>query len=158
MEVPRYQWPSWRSVGRKLWFRLREFVLVAWPLLIVGSVVLGGVEYIQWTSAVNTVLSPLTWLLGLPPVVGMTLVFGVLRKELSLIMLVQALGTTNVLSVLTPAQIMAFTVFVTFYIPCIATIGILIKELGGRWSLAVVGITLTLAIVLASLTRLLLTI
>ncbi len=154
MEVPRYQCPGANAVLKKVWFRIREFVIIAWPLLIAGSIILGIVEYYQWDSLVNKLLFPLTWALGLPAVLGTTLIFGILRKELSLIMLMQALGTTQVLTVMTPAQIMVFTIFITFYIPCVATIAVLIKELGRRWAGAVVGITLVLAMVLALAARL----
>ncbi len=153
MDVPRYQLPSLSAVSRKVWFRLREFIVIAWPLLIAGSIILAIAEYFHWDAIFNTALSPLTGLIGLPAVVGTVLIFGILRKELSLIMLVQAIGTANVLSVLTAQQIMVFTIFVTFYIPCAATIAVLLKEFQVRWTTLIVGITLFLAIVLALLTR-----
>jgi len=43
---------------------------------------------------INFALAPVTqWWLGLPAVLGVPLAFGVLRKELSLLMIYQALGT-----------------------------------------------------------------
>jgi ferrous iron transport protein B len=108
----------------------------------------GGVEkYINWT------LSPLTHLLGLPASVGTTLIFGLLRKELSMIMLTQALGTTQVLTVMTKTQVMVFTVFVTFYIPCLATIAALWREIGKKGALVAILFTLSVAIILAFMTR-----
>ena len=106
----------------KTWLRLREFIVVAWPVLIAGSVLLSLAEHYHWDTAVNHTLGPFTTLLGLPEVVGTTLIFGILRKELSMIMLIQALGTPNVLSVMTASQIVVFTLFITFYIPCVATL------------------------------------
>ena len=61
-----------------------------------------------------------------------TLIFGILRKELAIIMLVQALGTSNFSSVMTEEQMMVFTVFSLFYIPCLATLGMLRATIGGR--------------------------
>jgi len=151
MEMPRYQWPTLNGIFQKVWFRIREFVIIAWPLLIVGSIILGIIEYLNWENILNIIFSPLTILLGLPVVVGTTLVFGVLRKELTLIMLMQALGTTSVLSVMTPTQIMVFTIFITFYIPCVATIAMIFNELGLRWTLGIAGFTLLLATSLALL-------
>jgi ferrous iron transport protein B len=111
----------------------------------------GGVEkYINWF------LSPLAHLLDLPVSVGTTLIFGLLRKELSLIMLTQALGTTQVLTMMTKTQIMVFTVFVTFYIPCLATIATLWKEIGKKGALLTILFTLSVAIILALLTRIVL--
>ncbi len=132
LEVPRYQWPSLRMTSRKVWLRLREFVVVSWPLLIFGSGVLGLVEFWHADRLINTALSPLMSALGLPAAVGVTLIFGVLRKELSMIMLVQALGTTNIHAVLTSTQILTFTVFLTFYIPCLATLAAMTREIGKK--------------------------
>ena len=132
MEVPPYRHPSLRVVLLKTWWRLREFVIIAAPLLIAGSALLGAIEFLGWERFINTLLSPLTTLLGLPPAVGLTLVFGVLRKELSLLMLMQALGTTQVATVLTTGQILIFTLFVTFYLPCLATLATLAREIGWK--------------------------
>ncbi len=154
LEVPAYHMPSWRIVLLKTWFRLREFIVIAWPLLIVGSFVLSLAEYRGWNSEVNVLLRPLTGLLGLPETVGTTLVFGILRKELTLLMLFQALGTTQVLSVMTLAQIMVFTLFVTFYIPCVATVAALTKEIGWKMMSLVVLYTLFSATLIGLLARL----
>jgi ferrous iron transport protein B len=154
LEVPRYQVPSLKVMTRKVWFRLREFVVLSWPLLIGGSVVLGMAEYWHWDRFINLGLSPLTALLGLPTAVGTTLVFGVLRKELSLIMLAQALGTTEVSQVMTASQILVFTIFITFYIPCLATIAALVKEIGGKMTVTALAYSFVVATVLAAATRL----
>jgi small GTP-binding protein len=153
MEVPAYRVPGVRVVALKTWWRLREFVLVAFPLLVVGSVVLSLVDYYGWQHGINALLSPLTALLGLPRSVGLTLIFGVLRKELSLLMLMQALGTTHVLGAMTAAQILIFTLFVTFYLPCMATLASMIRELGWRLTLAASGALLALAIVISLAAR-----
>jgi ferrous iron transport protein B len=72
--------------------------------------------------------------LGLPAITGIVLVFGVLRKELTLILLIALLGTTDLALVLTPLQMIVFTIVVMLYVPCIATIGALVKEF--RWKRA----------------------
>jgi len=153
MEVPAYRVPGVRVVALKTWWRLREFVLVAFPLLVVGSVVLSLVDFYGWQRGINAALSPLTALLGLPRSVGLTLIFGVLRKELSLLMLMQALGTTHVLGAMTAAQILIFTLFVTFYLPCMATLASMMRELGWRLTLAASGALLALAIVVSLAAR-----
>jgi ferrous iron transport protein B len=126
MEIPAYRLPSLRSIASKLWFRLREFIVIAWPFLIAGSVVLSLLEYYKLSGIINGALAPFTTgLLGLPPEVGITLIFGILRKELTLIMLVQALGTSDFSAVMDQEQILVFTVFTLFYVPCLATLGML---------------------------------
>jgi ferrous iron transporter FeoB len=153
MEVPAYRLPAPRVVALKTWWRLREFVLVAFPLLVAGSVLLGLVDFYGWQHGINAALSPLTALLGLPRPVGLTLIFGVLRKELSLLMLMQALGTTHVLGVMTVAQILIFTLFVTFYMPCMATLASMMRELGWRLTLVASGALLALAVVISLAAR-----
>lgn len=154
LEMPPYQLPGIRNTLQKSWYRLREFIMIAWPLLIIGSVVLSLIEYGKLDLLLNRLISPLTRLLDLPLSVGTTLLFGLLRKELSMIMLTQALGTTQVLSVMSKTQILAFTIFVTFYIPCLATIGALWKQIGRRGALLAVLFTLGTATVLGVMTRL----
>jgi len=126
IEIPAYRLPSLRSMAAKLWFRLREFIVIAWPFLIGGSIVLSLLDYYNLSGIVNGALAPFTGgLLGLPPQVGITLIFGILRKELTLIMLVQALGTNDFAAVMDQEQILVFTVFTLFYVPCLATLGVL---------------------------------
>ncbi len=131
LEIPSYKAPGTHAVLNKIWFRLREFIVIAWPLLIAGSLILSLLGYFQLSGVVNSVLSPFTnGLLGLPPEVGVTLIFGILRKELTIIMLVQALGTSDFASVMSPEQMFVFTVFTLFYVPCLATLGMLRSVIG----------------------------
>jgi ferrous iron transport protein B len=153
LEIPAYQLPPLRNTLKKSWYRIREFIVIAWPILILGSVFLALMEYAGVERHINWALSPLTHLLGLPTSVGTTLIFGLLRKELSLIMLTQALGTTQVLTVMTKTQVMVFTVFVTFYIPCLATIAALWREIGKKGAWVAILFTLSVAIILALMTR-----
>ena len=92
-------------------------------------------------------------MLGLPEVVGTTLIFGILRKELSMIMLIQALGTPHILSVMTASQIVVFTFFVTFYVPCVATLVVLVKETGWKLTAAVAAYSLLAATIIGLAAR-----
>jgi ferrous iron transport protein B len=153
LEIPAYQLPPLRNTLKKSWYRIREFIVIAWPILIGGSVLLALMEYGGVERDINWFLSPLTRLLGLPAVVGTTLIFGLLRKELSMIMLTQALGTTQVLTVMTKTQIMVFTVFVIFYVPCLATIAALWREIGKKGAFMAIFFTLLVAVILGLSTR-----
>jgi ferrous iron transport protein B len=68
-------------------------------------------------------------------------------------MLFQALGTTQVASVLSAGQMMTFTLFVIFYIPCVATIAVLARELGWRKTSLVLASTTGIALVVALIAR-----
>src|SRR4030043_925954 len=89
LEIPAYQLPPLRNTLKKSWYRIREFIVIAWPLLIIGSALLALMEYGGIERYIHSLLSPLTHLLDLPVSVGMTLIFGLLRNELSLLMLPQ---------------------------------------------------------------------
>ena len=148
MEVPGYKAPSLKILPRKIWFRLREFIVIAWPILIAGSVILSLMEYFNLEMFMNRALSPIVvYALGLPQKIGVTLVFGVLRKELTLVMLAQALGSSDFLSALTPSQIVVFVVFVVFYVPCLSTLSVLWKILGWRGMLGAALANLLVALV-----------
>ncbi len=86
--------------------------------------------------------------LGLPTIAGVTLIFGVLRKELTLIMLATLLGTTNFGTVLTSTQTIGFTLVTLFYIPCISTIAVLVKEFGHKNALLITVVEIVFAIIL----------
>jgi ferrous iron transport protein B len=153
MEIPEYRLPTWHNVWQKSWRSLKDFIVVAWPILIVGSTVLSLLKYYGLEAGVNDLLRPLTGLLGLPAAVGTTLIFGIMRKELSLIMLHEALGTPQLETVLSHTQLLTFTIFVLFYIPCASTIAALGRETGWRGAFLAVAGSLALALSLALLTR-----
>jgi ferrous iron transport protein B len=153
MEIPEYRLPTWHNVWRKSWHSLKEFIVVAWPILIVGSLVLSLLKFYGLEAYVNEACRPFTTLLGLPAAVGTTLIFGIMRKELSLIMLTEALGTTQITAALTLTQLLTFTIFVLFYIPCASTIAALSREVGWKGAAAAAVGSLAVATILGLLTR-----
>lgn len=153
MEVPPYRVPTAKNVINKAWFRMREFVVEAWPVLIAGSAVLALLNYFDFATVFNLLVRPVTWVMGLPAEVGIPLIFGVLRKELSLVMLSQALGTANFDVVLTSTQMTVYATFVMFYIPCLATLAVLKRELGTRAMLYITALTVVVAMLAALVVR-----
>ncbi len=153
LEMPVYRMPTLKAVFSKAWFRVREFLVEAWPLLILGSLALAVMTYFNISPILNTVIRPVTWLLDLPAETGVPLIFGVLRKELSLIMLRQSLGGADFGDVLTPLQMLTFSVFVVFYIPCLPTLSALRRELGTRPMLSIAAFTVVVALAAALLVR-----
>ena len=153
LEIPPYRIPTARTVVQKAWFRIKEFLVEAWPLLIGGSILLSVANYFNWADAINLLARPFTWILDLPAATGVPLIFGIFRKELSLVMLGQALGSMNFDTLLTSVQMITFTVFVMFYVPCLATLGALRRELGTRDMLTITGLTVIIATITALLSR-----
>jgi ferrous iron transport protein B len=133
MELSEYRVPHLKTAATQAWFRLEEFIKVAFPLIIAGSFAIKLLDLFQILGFLSDMLSPITVLwLGLPAVTGITLIFGVLRKELTLVMLATLLGTTNFGTVLSPTQMIVFTLVTLFYIPCISTISALVHEYGWK--------------------------
>ncbi|MCX7944831.1 MAG: ferrous iron transport protein B [Deltaproteobacteria bacterium] len=152
MDIPPLRIPYPNMLLKKLWHRMAEFIVFAWPIIIISSVLLGFFD--QWgvSSAVNKILSLLTvYILDLPEELGITLFLGIFRKELSLVMLYQALGTEDVLSVLSSYQVWVLVVFITFYVPCVATISTIYREGGIKLAILSFFLNMTVAIILAGL-------
>jgi ferrous iron transport protein B len=148
MEMADYRMPQLKTVLKETWFRLAEFIKIAFPLIIVGSLVIKAADVFGLLNPIANVLSPVTvvWL-GLPVITGITLIFGVLRKELSLILLAALLAPVG-LQALTPVQMVVFTLVAMFYIPCVATISALIRELGLKKALYITLFEIAFAIIL----------
>jgi ferrous iron transport protein B len=153
--VPPYALPRPRAVAIETWCRSRDVLTIVMPLLVAGSVVLAVLAHLGADRLLNAALSPLTtfWL-GLPAVLGVPLLFGVLRKELSLLMIFQALGTHDVGAALDSTQLMTLLFFVTFYVPCLSTFAVMLRTLGRRQALQSVGISLGAALAIAGVVRL----
>jgi ferrous iron transport protein B len=149
MEMHDYRRPHLKTILKQTWFRLAEFIKIAFPLIIFGSLLIKLAEVLHLLEPMANLLSPVTvvWL-GLPVVTGITLIFGVLRKELALIMLANLFGTTNFAQFLTPVQMIVFTLVVMFYIPCTATIAALIKEFGWKKALFITLFEIAFAIII----------
>lgn len=161
LEIPSLKMPSLKNMMRNTYFQLKSFLKFAWPILIAGSVVLGLIQYFNFDKFINLVLSPLVEKgLGLPQELGVTLVFGFLRKELSLIMMLQALGVSyqDLMTIISREQLIVFTVFISFFIPCLSTVAILWKEIGKRVAFISMGLNTGVAVVISLLVRLILAI
>ncbi len=158
MEMSDYRIPHMKTVAKQTWFRLREFIVMAFPLIIAGSFIIKIVEVANLLEPLTNIFSPLTvaWL-GLPAVTGIALIFGVLRKELTLIMLATLFGTTNFALAMTPVQMIVFTLVVMLYIPCVATIGALVKEFGWKKTSIITASEILLALLLGGIAFRLLT-
>jgi len=157
-EVPAYRWPKIRPLIASTWQRTRDIITIVLPLLVAGSVVLALLQFIGGDRVINSALVPVTsWILGLPLVLGVPILFGVLRKELSLVMIYQALGTFDVGQMLDWIQISTFLVFMLFYVPCISTFAVMVKVIGRKDALFSVALSIGVALTVAVLVRFFLT-
>jgi ferrous iron transport protein B len=146
MILPPYRVPLIKNVLKKTWARAKDFVYLAIPIIIIGAVFLKILEVSGIIEHMNTLFDPLfLGVFGLPGFVLSPLLFGVIRKEFALVFLMTTLKG-NPLSYLSPNQIIVFTLITLFYIPCVATIATLIRELRLRKTLTIIGINLLIVI------------
>ncbi len=154
-EIPAYALPAWRPLLRETWARTSDILTIVTPLLVGGSVLLALLAHVGADVVVNTLLTPVTvWWLGLPPALGVPILFGVLRKELSLVMIYQALGTQEIDRLLDPAQMITLLVFLSFYVPCISTFAVMLRTVGRRDAWFSVALSVAVALLLAGAARL----
>jgi ferrous iron transport protein B len=155
LEIPPYRLPRWPALLRNTWARTSDILTIVTPLLVAGSVVLALLAHFGADDLINLALTPVTsWWLGLPAALGVPILFGILRKELSLLMVYQALGTLEISPLLDWVQILVFLVFLTFYIPCVSTFAVMLKTLGRREAFFSVALSVGVALGLAGAVRL----
>jgi len=135
IEIPEYRLPSMKIVWRQAWFKFKDFLTIGVPLIIIGSIAIESLRVFNWLDYLTDLLKPVTvtWL-GLPAFTGVLLIFGILRKEANLALLISFAGGATITSVITPLQIVVFSIVIMLYIPCISTIAVLIKETGIKWT------------------------
>jgi len=153
-EIPPYALPNLRNMLRSTWERTSDILTIVTPLLVAGSVALALLAHVGADRAVNALLTPVTaWWLGLPVVLGVPILFGVLRKELSLLMVFQALGTQEIGGILDWVQILTFLLFLTFYVPCLSTFAVMLKTIGRREAFFSVALSVGAALAIAGVAR-----
>ena len=131
MEIPEYRWPSLKNVWRQAWFRFKDFLTIGVPLIVIGSVVIEALNVYNLLDYITDILAPVTvsWL-GLPAFTGILLIFGILRKEANLALLISFAGGAAITTIMSPLQMVVFTIVILIYIPCISTIAVLLRETG----------------------------
>ena len=155
VEIPDMRWPSTRQTFLKTGIRLKEFLTIAFPLLLAGSIVL---EVLMITGVLESILSPvepfMMSVLGLPAFTVVALVFGILRKEMALQMLMilgfTIVGTSDLQVLLTPDQMFVFALVMAVFMPCLAAFAVLIKEFGIRDTAMITLSSISLAIAMGA--------
>ena len=142
--IPPYRLPSLRVALWKLYLRMKEFFVWAWPMLILGSILLELGEFYRFNQIISLPFIPLVKFLRIPVKSTVPLLFGLLKKELAVPMFLNAVGG---LKAVTLGEALRFTIFTMFYIPCVSTIAVIWREYGGRWALLSSLVNLVTAIV-----------
>lgn len=133
MEIPPLRLPSLKTVLMQTWNNIKSIMYVVFPIYMLGGGILAMLYSFNVLQPVENFLAPLTveWL-GLPVYAGIPLLFGVVRKEMIIIMPAILFGTMNFKSLFTPIQMITLAFVAMYYVPCAATFMILKKEFGWK--------------------------
>lgn len=147
VEIPPYRIPSFKAWASKLWFRIKDFLYEATPLVLLGIFLVNILDTLGVMDNVARFLSPVfQGFLGLPPETAIPIVMGIFRKDIAMGLLIP-LG-------LTASQTLIAVVVLAMTFPCVATFIILWKELGTKKMLMSTGIMITAALVMGWLLNL----
>jgi ferrous iron transport protein B len=150
--------PQARLVLAKSWLRIKEFLFIAMPLLIIASIALGLFQFFGLTDAFEQLVAPITvTLLGLPEYAATALLFGIFRKELAFETLAVLAGTADLGSVMTSAQLYIFAIVTVLFIPCISTIAVLYRQLGARIAILISVYSVFLGLLIGAIINMLIT-
>jgi len=150
--MPDYHVPSLSVVLKQTWTRTKSLIWIVFPAYIIGSALLQAFYAAGLLNPVNDLLAPVTVLwLGLPAIIGITLIFGIVRKELTILTLAIIFHTTNFAAVLSPVQLMVLALVSMLYIPCISVILVLASEFGWKKALAISATEIVMAIAIGGI-------
>jgi ferrous iron transport protein B len=158
MEMFPFRRPSLKRVAGKAWEQFKEFLFVATPIVVVGSLVLGALYETGWLMKLSEPLAPIIegWL-GLPAVAGLTLLLGFLRKELSLQLLVAlaAVGAgvagASITGIMSSTDIVVFALVNAIALPCISSVTVYWRRNGPVATALAVSTTIAIALVIGGI-------
>jgi len=149
LEMSELRRPIPRYVFKKSWLRVKEFLFIAMPLLLISSVILGFCQYFGWVEMFTNFIDPISlFVFGIPGFAFTALLFGILRKEMAFETLAILAGTTQLLVVLTAQQLYIFSIICVLFIPCISTLAVLMREQGVKKAIFIGLFTMGLGVVM----------
>ena len=148
IEIPPYRLMPWRLTFEKLWLRVRGFIIEAVPIMIIAIPVINILNMIGVFEAVSSFTAPVvSGLLGLPQNAIAAIFVALFRMDAAMALLAP-LG-------LTAKQLVVGSVVMVMFFPCIATLTIILREMGLLNLLKSLGIMIVSALIVGSLVNLL---
>ena len=171
LELPNYRMPSARNVVQLIWDKTKDFVVRAFTIIFLASIVIWFLQ--SFDSRLNTVTDSADSLLAaigsfIAPIfsplgfgdwrISTALITGFMAKEsvVSTLTVLFSDPLSSLSFIFTPATAFVFLTFTLLYTPCVAAIATVRRELGRRWSFAVVVLQCVVAWIAAALVRLIL--
>jgi ferrous iron transport protein B len=138
LEIPPYRMPNFYSLFKKTFIRIREFLKEAVPYIALGMIVMNFFYLSGLMHLIGEALRPVvSGLLGLPSDAATALIIGFLRKDVGIGMFAP-LG-------MTAGQLVVASVVLAMYFPCVATLMVMLRELGVSGTLKSMALRLTAA-------------
>jgi ferrous iron transport protein B len=149
LEIPPYRMPDMRSLLKKTFIRLKEFLKEAVPYIAIGMVFMNIFYLTGIMHFIGEELRPVvSGFLGLPSDAAMALIIGFLRKDVGI-------GMFAPLD-MTPEQLVIASVVLAMYFPCVATFMVMLKELGPLDTMKSIALRLAAAFIAGVVLRILL--
>lgn len=147
IEIPPYRLPSLATLGKKLFLRIKGFLIEAAPLVLLGVLMINVLLYFHLFDFFTGIFAPvIKGLFGLPKEAVVSLVMGLFRKDVAVGMLMPL--------ALTVKQLFITAVLLAISFPCVATFVVFFKELGWKDLIKATLIMLFVALVTGSLLNL----
>jgi ferrous iron transport protein B len=156
MEPPKMRIPSFGHVIKKSLLNLKEFAVFVIPILLVSNVAVGILTEMGVMQSIALSLKPMMDIFGLPPMAAVPLLFGILRKELALAMLVQVAGTIDFSTIFTVRQMLVYSIIMMIYVPCVSAMASLFKEFKPVQAFAIIVFNLIVTVIVGILANVLL--
>jgi ferrous iron transport protein B len=130
IDLPPLRIPQPVNVLRKTYSKVLMFLSDAGPLFAIGAVLLSVLQITGGLVAAQDLLAPLTTIwMKLPKETATVFVMGFVRRDF---------GAAGLMQMdLTPIQVVVALVTVTLFVPCIASVMMLVKERGWREAVVV---------------------
>ncbi len=149
MELPNYRLPGIRNVGQLLWEKSRDFLQRAFSVILIATIVVWFLSCFSFSfnmvensrdsmlAAVAGIMEPVFAPIGLGDWRMITsLISGFMAKE-TVVSIMETLFAGNLASI-GALSALSMLVFSLLYTPCVAAVAAIRRELGRKWSVAVV--------------------
>lgn len=144
LEVPNLLLPDRKSFMKKLKIKMKHFLVDAEGPMLIGIVIASIIAETGILNEFSKLIAPFVegWL-GLPKEASLSLLLGIIRRELAVLPLLEM--SLNTL------QLTVGAVVALFYLPCLSAFGVLVKEFSVKTALFIGLITTTSAFLFGGL-------
>ena len=144
IDLPSLRLPRLDNVARKTGTKVWSFMTEVTTFFVLGSLFLGVLEVTGGLVAIEHLAQPLVhgWL-GLPPQASTAFVMGMIRRDF---------GAAGFFTMqLSNAQMLVAMVTITLFVPCVASMMVVLRERGLAYMLGLLAGSLTLAFLLGGI-------